>query len=388
MSKLCFIIDDSILTRHVGVRRYILSLYKSSMPNASLFKVEYTLDTYNPYFTELFINDSLIDGNLFSNSRLLATSKADSITNLGYAYMHSENNCEETNISSLACDTNVIEKFDSIIWGAPWIYKGLQVKTSTFKKSFCIAYDVIPNYYALNNPNNLSLNIFAFEHMRCYQDFIKHSAGLLSISSMTTKSLETFFYKEKSKIFTIPPFIPAGYLNCIKEKKTSDVAITHKKILLASPLDIRKGLDVIPKYLNALDYDELIIFGSPRSSYEVIYEFFNQLKNDKIIWWQEASYNKQVELYQEASLVLFPSHHEGLGLPVIEAQCCGTPVFVSNIEPLIELVDEYYILSDDFDSDIQKLQKVIDENKRIKSIYFKSNVLQNIINAELQKDFL
>jgi glycosyltransferase involved in cell wall biosynthesis len=42
-------------------------------------------------------------------------------------------------------------------------------------------------------------------------------------------------------------------------------------------------------------------------------------------------------LYTTAAVLLFPSHYEGFGLPVLEAQMCGTPVVCSDRGALPEL---------------------------------------------------
>lgn len=42
-------------------------------------------------------------------------------------------------------------------------------------------------------------------------------------------------------------------------------------------------------------------------------------------------------LYSAASLLLFPSFHEGFGWPIIEAQACGCRVVTTNAEPMSEI---------------------------------------------------
>lgn len=41
-------------------------------------------------------------------------------------------------------------------------------------------------------------------------------------------------------------------------------------------------------------------------------------------------------LYRGAHMFIYPSHYEGMGLPVIEAQLCGCPVITSNVSSLPE----------------------------------------------------
>ncbi|HEX9152620.1 MAG TPA: glycosyltransferase family 1 protein [Flavobacterium sp.] len=53
-----------------------------------------------------------------------------------------------------------------------------------------------------------------------------------------------------------------------------------------------------------------------------------------------------VSLYNGCDAFIFPSFSEGFGWPVIEAQACGSPVIVSDIEPLREVGGEGAIYCD------------------------------------------
>jgi glycosyltransferase involved in cell wall biosynthesis len=56
-------------------------------------------------------------------------------------------------------------------------------------------------------------------------------------------------------------------------------------------------------------------------------------------------------LYSAASVFVFPSLHEGFGLPALEALACGTPVVTSNRSALPEVVGDAALVVDPEDSD-------------------------------------
>lgn len=56
-----------------------------------------------------------------------------------------------------------------------------------------------------------------------------------------------------------------------------------------------------------------------------------------------------IELYQRATLFVFPSLYEGFGLPVLEAMACGCPVVCSNASSLPEVAGDAAILVDPLD---------------------------------------
>jgi glycosyltransferase involved in cell wall biosynthesis len=53
------------------------------------------------------------------------------------------------------------------------------------------------------------------------------------------------------------------------------------------------------------------------------------------------------DLYRNAALLLFPSLYEGFGWPVVEANACGCPAVVSEIDPLIEAGGNALVLISD-----------------------------------------
>ncbi len=54
-------------------------------------------------------------------------------------------------------------------------------------------------------------------------------------------------------------------------------------------------------------------------------------------------------IYAGCEAFVFPTLHEGFGLPIIEAMACGVPVLCSRIEPLIEVAGDAAIFFDPLD---------------------------------------
>ncbi len=71
---------------------------------------------------------------------------------------------------------------------------------------------------------------------------------------------------------------------------------------------------------------------------------------------QDVIFHSRIDLdelrdyYSQAKAVLFPSLAEGFGLPIIEAQLCGTPVITTNYPPMSELVPYPELLVDPQDA--------------------------------------
>nr|HID14459.1 glycosyltransferase family 1 protein [Anaerolineae bacterium] len=60
--------------------------------------------------------------------------------------------------------------------------------------------------------------------------------------------------------------------------------------------------------------------------------------------------NDELPLWYNAAMVLaYPSLYEGFGLPVLEAQACGTPVLISNVSSLSEAAGDAALMVDSCD---------------------------------------
>lgn len=73
------------------------------------------------------------------------------------------------------------------------------------------------------------------------------------------------------------------------------------------------------------------------------------IESDEITFTGYISDEYLIRLYNIAKLFIFPSLHEGFGLPVLEAMACGCPVIGSNTASVPEVIGFKDVLFDPFD---------------------------------------
>jgi len=130
----------------------------------------------------------------------------------------------------------------------------------------------------------------------------------------------------------------------------------------------RKNLERVAKGFKKIMYDvphSLVLVGKS------VKRLHKRLaKEEKIQWKGYVSEDELVALYNLADLFVFPSLYEGFGLPILEAQACGTPVLTSDVTSCPEvagdsahLVDPYSI--EDIKNGILKIIQSEDYKKEL-----------------------
>lgn len=72
---------------------------------------------------------------------------------------------------------------------------------------------------------------------------------------------------------------------------------------------------------------ELILTGAPKAGHDALSAAVARLGLEgQVLWRGHVAQSELVELYRTATLLVFPSLHEGFGLPLLEAMACGCPV--------------------------------------------------------------
>lgn len=329
---ICILIDETVLTVHHGVRRYLMTL--SATLRKQGHRVHLIDGTHPDRHEALVLERNLLVDNGFSGNCLVGGSRREI---LKYVRSGCAEKLKHTPAKAAfrrePVDT-FPSHFDLCVIGAPWIIK-TNLRPPEANRYVCVAYDAIPNLYYFNNPQDDGLHLFAHAHYLGYRWADEKADGLFCISDLTARQCQMFGFGQRNGLHMLPPMIPPGYLTL----DAARMKVPRSRVaLLAAPFDRRKGLLSMPHLVNAGNFDSLRIFGRPRCSQEDLVTFFEQLKIEDVQWWCDVDFDKQVELYTSAKVLIFPSLNEGLGFPVLEAYACGTSVLTSNIEPLNQLV--------------------------------------------------
>jgi len=128
--------------------------------------------------------------------------------------------------------------------------------------------------------------------------------------------------------------------NCSLSKQLNN----RPYILFVGNIEPKKGINtILAAYTNSKieKTHNLIIAGRVAwKSQTIINKIKNYQGNGKIILTGRVNRKQLRELYQQATIFIFPSIIEGFGLPILEAMSAGTPVIHSNHPALMQTANK------------------------------------------------
>lgn len=94
------------------------------------------------------------------------------------------------------------------------------------------------------------------------------------------------------------------------------------------------------------------------------------LRSDELVFTGYISEDDLVNLYNICKLYVFPSWHEGFGLPALEAMSCGAPVIGSNASSIPEVIGNKNALFDPYSEDAitEKMKTVLQDEQLLKNL--------------------
>ncbi|MHB9032516.1 MAG: glycosyltransferase family 4 protein [Anaerolineae bacterium] len=185
---------------------------------------------------------------------------------------------------------------------------------------------------------------------------VLHADGIIAVSGSTKNDIVRLLGVPDNKISVIyeaasPAFRPL---------RTPEVnAHVHERfglqpgfILFVSTIEPRKNLPALLRAYRALidNYHTttpLVIAGQKGWLFEEVFNLVTSLHlEQQTHFLGRVSTQELFWLYNTARMLVQPSFYEGFGLTPLEAMACGTPVIVSNVSALPEVVSDAGLLID------------------------------------------
>lgn len=220
---------------------------------------------------------------------------------------------------------------------------------------------------------------------------ILKSRHIFAISTSTKNDIVKNYKVDLSKITVTymgydPQFKPR--LRAKTESVKKKYKIVGEYIIFVGTLQPRKNIEGLIEAFSKLDIVnlKLVIVGRKGWLYDSIFKIVKKLDLDsKIIFTDFIPNSDLPPLISGAKAYVLPSLWEGFGIPVVEAQACGTPVVVSGISSLPEVVKDSAILIDPTDTNSIKLglEKVLNDSSLASELSKKG--LKNALRFSWQK---
>jgi glycosyltransferase involved in cell wall biosynthesis len=124
--------------------------------------------------------------------------------------------------------------------------------------------------------------------------------------------------------------------------------------LFVGTLEPRKNLVRLVEAFARIKNDQvgLVLVGGKGWLYDELFSRVEALGLSKIVTFAGYVTGDELPLwYNAATALAYPSVYEGFGLPVLEAQACGTPVLTSNASSLPEAAGDAGLMVDPYDTD-------------------------------------
>lgn len=221
-----------------------------------------------------------------------------------------------------------------------------------------ILYDLIP--YIYHKPYLENPSVFAWYHNRVAH--ARHASLLLAISESSRQEALDYLGREAAEVVNISSAINPRF--CIIQMTNSEVAAVRARYGLHRPfvmytggIDHRKNIEgliaayaMLPAALRAQHHLAIVCSVTEHTRKKLTdLAARHGLVADEVVFTGFVPDDDLVALYNLCILFVFPSWHEGFGLPVLEAMACGAPTLASNRSSLPEVIGWEEALFDPLD---------------------------------------
>ncbi len=222
------------------------------------------------------------------------------------------------------------------------------------------------------NPVYFTLKYIAYKIV-LWRAILK-SKHIIAVSNFTKSSILKHFRVKPEQISVIHEGVTTGEKNKIKKEK-------NKRIMKApykDPYFLYVGNAYPHKNLEALLHAfsffhrlhpevKLVLVGKYDIFWKWLEREFDEIDvpKDAVIFHGYATEEELDKLYKYATLYVFPSRHEGFGLPPLEAMARGVPVAASKSTAIPEILGDaaIYFRPDDIEEMVEVMEQGLTDEK-------------------------
>ena len=268
-----------------------------------------------------------------------------------------------------------------------------------------ILYDLIPFISPQKYLSHKPTSLWYYNKI----DMLKKSNALLSISNSAKKEAIDYLNFNENSITNISTAVDTTIFKKVEVPSSfkEKYNITKPFLMHTSAYEPRKNfielIEAFAQIKKEVREKYQLVFVcklSPEQEIE-LYDIAkkNNLSKDELILTGFIPDEDLVLFYSSCHLFVFPSQHEGFGLPVLEAMCCGAAVIGSNTSSIPEVIELKEALFDPFNIESisskiyealtnQEFYEKLLENSKIQSAKFSWDKSAKIAIEALEKTVL
>lgn len=202
---------------------------------------------------------------------------------------------------------------------------------------------------------------------RAIREDARRADAVIAVSAATQDDIVSLLGIPPEKILVIHEAADASFRPVSRDTAARLVrdmlGIYDPYLLFVSTVEARKNVTGLLKAFSRADIPHrLIIAGGAGWRSEEVFELVEKLDLSERVLFTGYLRDRSLfpALYSAADAFVFPSWHEGFGLPVLEAMACGCPVIASNTSSLPEIGGDaaIYVSPENTDELARKMELV------------------------------
>jgi len=215
-----------------------------------------------------------------------------------------------------------------------------------------ICYDLIPMIYR----QHYLLHPGMEAYYRRQLEVLRRSDLLLAISQSAADEAVQLLRYPRERVQNIGAAVDRGFAQPCELELNRRFGITRPYLFYVSAFEVRKNharlIEAYAKLPEKLRSRHQLVLGGGVGNTEDLKRvaFGEGLSEDQVIFTGSVDDGELAALYHRAKAVVFPSWHEGFGLPILEAMVFGKAVIASNRSSMPEVIGDKEALFDPFNS--------------------------------------